>query len=237
MTARACVVLAAWWWCTTDRTGACANRAGGVAAGTGVELLYAVEKYQTVVLVGETGCGKSTRESSCSSGGLRLLDASHTSVARWLARGGAHVAHVEMPQYLDEAGWTVGGRVVGCTQPRQVAAATVAARVADEMGVRLGMEVRWVVGCSDRTCGVLLPSAARTTQVGYSVRFDNCTHQTRTRVKFLTDGVLIRETMLDPLLSRYHRAARLRAQVPPTSLLARCTDDVQVLSADDRRSA
>lgn len=83
-----------------------------------------------------------------------------------------------MPQYLDEAGWTVGGRVVGCTQPRQVAAATVAARVADEMGVRLGREV------------------------GYAVRFDNCTDPVRTRVKFLTDGVLIRETMLDPLLSR-----------------------------------
>ena len=47
-----------------------------------------------------------------------------------------------MPQYLDEAGWTAGGRVVGCTQPRQVAAATVAARVADEMGVLIGEQVR-----------------------------------------------------------------------------------------------
>ena len=84
-----------------------------------------------------------------------------------------------MLQYLDEAAWTSGGRVVGCTQPRQVAAATVAARVADEMGVRLGMEV------------------------GYAVRFDNCTHPVKTRIKYMTDGVLIRETMLDPLLSRY----------------------------------
>ena len=40
-------------------------------------------------------------------------------------------------------------------------------------------------------------------QGGYAVRFDNCTHPSRTRIKFLTDGVLIRETMLDPLLSRY----------------------------------
>lgn len=107
----------------------------------------------------------------------------------------------EMPQYLDEAGWTVGGRVVGCTQPRQVAAATVAARVADEMGVRLGMEVRRHGGAGK--CGVRLIVPPAPAQVGYSVRFDNCTHPSRTRVKFLTDGVLIRETMLDPLLSRY----------------------------------
>lgn len=44
---------------------------------------------------------------------------------------------------------------------------------------------------------------ASAVQVGYAVRFDNCTHPSRTRIKFLTDGVLIRETMLDPLLSRY----------------------------------
>lgn len=85
----------------------------------------------------------------------------------------------EMVQYLHEAGWTAGGRQVCCTQPRQVAAATLAARVAEEMGVRVGMEV------------------------GYAVRFDNTTHPKRTRIKFVTDGVLVRETMLDPLLSHY----------------------------------
>jgi ATP-dependent RNA helicase DDX35 len=40
-------------------------------------------------------------------------------------------------------------------------------------------------------------------EVGYCVRFDDCTHPQRTRVKFVTDGVLVRETLYDPLLSRY----------------------------------
>jgi ATP-dependent RNA helicase DDX35 len=46
-----------------------------------------------------------------------------------------------VPQYLHEAGWTSGGRIVACTQPRRVAATSVAARVAEEMGVNLGAEV------------------------------------------------------------------------------------------------
>uniref|UniRef100_A0A667FW23 RNA helicase n=1 Tax=Lynx canadensis TaxID=61383 RepID=A0A667FW23_LYNCA len=73
-------------------------------------ILYLVENYQTVVIVGETGCGKST----------------------------------QIPQYLAEAGWTAEGRVVGVTQPRRVAAVT-----------------------------------------------------------FLTDGMLVREMMVDPLLTKY----------------------------------
>lgn len=47
----------------------------------------------------------------------------------------------QLPQYLDEAGWTKDGKMIACTQPRRVAATTVATRVADEMGVRLGEEV------------------------------------------------------------------------------------------------
>ncbi|KAJ1495962.1 P-loop containing nucleoside triphosphate hydrolase protein, partial [Baffinella frigidus] len=86
---------------------------------------------------------------------------------------------VIIPQYLYEAGWADGGRMVGCTQPRRVAAQTVAARVAEEMGVQLGKEC------------------------GYTIRFDNTTDPARTRVKFMTDGILLREMMGDPLLSRY----------------------------------
>ncbi|XP_019065493.1 probable ATP-dependent RNA helicase DHX35 isoform X2 [Fukomys damarensis] len=108
-------------------------------------ILYLIENYQTVVIVGETGCGKST----------------------------------QIPQYLAEAGWTAEGRVVGVTQPRRVAAVTVAGRVAEERGAVLGHEV------------------------GYCIRFDDCTDPLATRIKFLTDGMLVREMMLDPLLTKY----------------------------------
>jgi ATP-dependent RNA helicase DDX35 len=47
----------------------------------------------------------------------------------------------QLPQFLHEAGWTADGRIVACTQPRRVAATTVAVRVAEEMGVRCGDEV------------------------------------------------------------------------------------------------
>jgi pre-mRNA-splicing factor ATP-dependent RNA helicase DHX16 len=71
------------------------------------ELLDALEAHQILVIVGETGSGKTT----------------------------------QIPQYLYEAGYTKGNKKIGCTQPRRVAAMSVAARVAEEMGVRLGHEV------------------------------------------------------------------------------------------------
>jgi len=49
---------------------------------------------------------------------------------------------IQIPQYLHEAGWTANGYTVGITQPRRVAATTVASRVADERGAVLGHEVR-----------------------------------------------------------------------------------------------
>ncbi|CAH1778822.1 unnamed protein product, partial [Owenia fusiformis] len=108
-------------------------------------ILYLVETYQTVVIVGETGCGKST----------------------------------QIPQYLLEAGWAAEGRVIAVTQPRRVAAVTVATRVAEERGCMLGNEV------------------------GYCIRFDDVTNEVNTRIKFLTDGMLVRDMMDDPLLSKY----------------------------------
>lgn len=48
----------------------------------------------------------------------------------------------EIPQYLYETGWAAGGNVIACTQPRRVAATTVAQRVATEVGSILGDEVR-----------------------------------------------------------------------------------------------
>uniref|UniRef100_A0A665TLZ1 RNA helicase n=1 Tax=Echeneis naucrates TaxID=173247 RepID=A0A665TLZ1_ECHNA len=69
-------------------------------------------------------------------------------------------------------------RAVACTQPRRVAAMSVAQRVADEMDVMLGQEV------------------------GYSIRFEDCS-SAKTILKYMTDGMLLREAMNDPLLERY----------------------------------
>ncbi|XP_047969918.1 probable pre-mRNA-splicing factor ATP-dependent RNA helicase DEAH9 [Salvia hispanica] len=85
----------------------------------------------------------------------------------------------QIPQFLKEAGWADSGRMIACTQPRRLAVQSVASRVAEEMGVKLGEEV------------------------GYTIRFEDITDAELTRIKFLTDGVLLREMMDDPLLSKY----------------------------------
>jgi len=84
----------------------------------------------------------------------------------------------QVPQYLHEAGYTRDGLKVGCTQPRRVAAMSVAARVAEEMGGKLGNEV------------------------GYSIRFEDCTSE-RTKLKYMTDGMMLREFLVDPTLAGY----------------------------------
>ncbi|KAJ5995738.1 ATP-dependent RNA helicase DHX35 [Penicillium waksmanii] len=84
----------------------------------------------------------------------------------------------QLPQYLDQAGWCKDSKVIAVTQPRRVAATTVATRVAEEMGGKIGEAV------------------------GYSIRFEDTTSES-TRIKFLTDGMLLREALVDPLLSRY----------------------------------
>jgi len=85
----------------------------------------------------------------------------------------------QVPQYLHEAGWTQGGKMIACTQPRRVAAMTVAARVAEEVGSPLGQTV------------------------GYSIRFEDVSTPGVTKIKFCTDGVLLRAMMDDPLLTQY----------------------------------
>lgn len=84
----------------------------------------------------------------------------------------------QIPQYLHEANFTEGGKKIGCTQPRRVAAMSVAARVAQEMNVKLGNEV------------------------GYSIRFEDCTSE-RTIIKYMTDGTLHREFLSEPDLASY----------------------------------
>ena len=106
--------------------------------------LDAMKEYQVLILVGETGSGKTT----------------------------------QIPQYLHESGYTDGGQKVACTQPRRVAAMSVAARVADEMGVKVGSEV------------------------GYSIRFEDCTND-KTILKYMTDGMLLREFVTSPDLAGY----------------------------------
>ncbi|KAJ1406256.1 RNA helicase, DEAD-box type, Q motif [Sesbania bispinosa] len=107
------------------------------------ELLKAVHDHQVLVIVGETGSGKTT----------------------------------QIPQYLHEAGYTKHG-MIACTQPRRVAAMSVAARVSQEMGVKLGHEV------------------------GYSIRFEDCTSE-KTILKYMTDGMLLREFLGEPDLASY----------------------------------
>uniref|UniRef100_A0A2N9HIK7 RNA helicase n=1 Tax=Fagus sylvatica TaxID=28930 RepID=A0A2N9HIK7_FAGSY len=107
------------------------------------DLLKAIEDHQVLVIVGETGSGKTT----------------------------------QIPQYLHEAGYTKRGKI-GCTQPRRVAAMSVAARVSQEMGVKLGHEV------------------------GYSIRFEDCTSE-QTVLKYMTDGMLLREFLGEPDLESY----------------------------------
>ncbi len=92
----------------------------------------------------------------------------------------------QIPQFLVEAGYACydenGGRShkIACTQPRRVAATSIAARVADEMDVTLGQEV------------------------GYTIRFEDESDPYNTLLKFVTDGMLLREAMGDPLLSQYN---------------------------------
>lgn len=83
----------------------------------------------------------------------------------------------QMTQYLAEDGFADRGKI-GCTQPRRVAAMSVAKRVAEEVGCRLGQEV------------------------GYTIRFEDCTSP-ETKIKYMTDGMLERECLLDPDVGAY----------------------------------
>ena len=96
----------------------------------------------------------------------------------------------QIPQYILDSNWTQrnnhhgtvssssNNNIICVTQPRRVAAITVASRVARERNCRLG------------------------THVGYRVRFDDKTNPS-TRLIYATDGMLLRHAMLDPLLSSY----------------------------------
>lgn len=88
----------------------------------------------------------------------------------------------QVPQFLYEAGWGEEGWI-GITQPRRVAATSTAQRVAYEMGS----------ACSETNPGI----------VGYQIRFDSSTIGSNTKIKFMTDGILLREIAEDLLLRKY----------------------------------
>lgn len=83
----------------------------------------------------------------------------------------------QLTQFLMEDGYGKFG-LIGCTQPRRVAAMSVAKRVSEEMEVKLGGKV------------------------GYAIRFEDCTSKD-TIIKYMTDGVLLRESLVEPDLDRY----------------------------------
>lgn len=83
----------------------------------------------------------------------------------------------QLTQFLFEDGYGKTG-LIGCTQPRRVAAMSVAKRVSEEMEVKLG--------------GL----------VGYAIRFEDCTSK-ETKIKYMTDGVLLRESLVEPDLDKY----------------------------------
>nr|GLL24778.1 pre-mRNA-splicing factor ATP-dependent RNA helicase DEAH10-like isoform X1 [Ipomoea trifida] len=97
-------------------------------------LVEEVHNNDTLIIVGETGSGKTT----------------------------------QLPQYLYHGGFCNDGRIIGVTQPRRVAAITVAKRVAEESGVELGQ------------------------RVGYAIRFEDVTSNL-TKIKYMTDGLLLRK--------------------------------------------
>ena len=107
------------------------------------QLLDAVAQNQLLIVVGDTGSGKTT----------------------------------QLTQFFAEAGYANYG-MIGCTQPRRVAAMSVAKRVSEEVGSELGREV------------------------GYTIRFEDRTSPI-TKIKYMTDGMLQREILLDPDLKRY----------------------------------
>ena len=106
-------------------------------------LMQVIRDNSIVVVVGETGSGKTT----------------------------------QLAQYLHEEGFSKNG-IIGCTQPRRVAAMSVAKRVSEEVQCKLGETV------------------------GYAIRFEDCTSP-NTLIKYMTDGVLLRESLNAPDIDQY----------------------------------
>jgi len=119
------------------------------------EIMEAMDRHQVIIVCGETGSGKTTQL---------------PKIALALGRGRLNAA--------PDANGQVRGHLIGHTQPRRIAASSVAKRIAEELNTPPG-EV-----------------------VGYKVRFQD-TLQKGASVKLMTDGILLAETQTDPLLKAY----------------------------------
>ncbi|MEZ5608471.1 MAG: ATP-dependent RNA helicase HrpA [Burkholderiaceae bacterium] len=116
------------------------------------EIEQALRQHQVIIVCGETGSGKTTQL---------------PKIALAMGRGRINAQPGER-----------GGRLIGHTQPRRIAASSVARRIAEELKTPLGEVVGYKVRFADR----LSPGAS---------------------VKLMTDGILLAETQTDPLLKAY----------------------------------
>lgn len=120
------------------------------------EFYQKFNENQIMVMIGETGSGKTTQ------------------IPQFVA-----LSDLQFNRPVKTSDGSFGPRMIACTQPRRVAAMSVAKRVAEEMDLTLGKEV------------------------GYTIRFEDMTDRQSTFLKYMTDGMLLREAMNDPNLDRY----------------------------------
>lgn len=97
----------------------------------------------------------------------------------------------QVPQYILDAGVLSAQGVIAITQPRRVAATTIAHRVSIERSSK-----------AHDTNRTFRKASLLGEEVGYAVRFDDCSSE-NTKIKFFTDGMLLREMLGDPHLRRY----------------------------------
>jgi hypothetical protein len=117
--------------------------------------------------------------------GLLYLLECHATVVVVGATGSGKTTQI--PQFLAEAGWADAGRCVACTQPRRVAAQTVAVRVAEEMGCRLGAEVGYSIRFED----VSTKARPGGNNNAFLRSADGLSAQGVTRIKYVTDGTAL----------------------------------------------
>src|SRR5665647_802666 len=123
------------------------------------EIMAAMEAHQVIIVCGETGSGKTTQL---------------PKMALAMGRG-----KLNYPTVNKDGSRAAPGKLIGHTQPRRIAASSVAKRIAHELNTTLG------------------------DVVGFKVRFQDRISRD-TSVKLMTDGILLAETQTDPLLKAYY---------------------------------